>query len=285
MWYFILPIFSTTATKIFHKWMKAETLKAREILLEWMKSSDANQSSDNSYIDIMLSSNIDREVAISDINAIFQVGTHTTAESIQLMIYTLAKRPDVQTKIYTELRKIFGDADDINVVDPRILNKAHYLRAFIEETFRLKAGVGLPRVLTEDFRVDFEDKNGRKDYYILPKGASVAFNSAHMLTTSDNGWKNGSEWNVRNYLDEDDEFVRCKNDYDARFKLSRFGSGWRICPGISLARREIMFAIAILLYKYEFCGPKGKGDIDFTIPKGLLQGPSTSIPITVLRRE
>merc|ERR1712228_248410 len=155
------------------------------------------------------------------------------------------------------------------------------------ETFRSRVGGGLPRMLKEDFRVDFVDKNGESDYYILPKGCSVGFNSAFAARTE---FKNGTEWNLQNYLNEKQEFVKSKKDYDDKFKLGVFGCGKRNCPGISLARKEIMFATSILIYKYEFCGAKGKGDTDFVIPKGLLLGgdaiaTSPRVSIKVIKRK
>ena len=48
------------------------------------------------------------------------------------------------------------------------LNEAHLLRAFMEETWRLKTSVGLPRRLYKDVRIDFVDKYGDDDGF---KGA------------------------------------------------------------------------------------------------------------------
>merc|ERR1740123_188827 len=201
------------------------------------------------------------------------------------MLYHLAKYQDAQQRIYLELRQLFGNADDINISDASVLNKAHCLRAFVEETWRLRAFGGLPRVLPDDYRVDFVDKQGKKDYFILPKGCSIFFNNIHILRTSEYGWTDGNTWNYENYLDENGHFVKTNADFDDRFKHSIFGSGRRICPAIGLARKEVMFALAILIYKYEFCGPNGKGDADFVIPsRGLGAVPSKSKSITVFKR-
>merc|ERR1712228_83572 len=282
-WFFVLPIFSSTATKMLEHYSIPKKRRHREILMQWIK--EKKGQSDKSYIDMMLESGIDPQAAVSDVISIFQAGVHTTAESVQLMLYTMAKYPDVQQKIYLELREIFGNADDINIVDTKSLNKAHYLRAFIEETLRLKSGRGVPRQLLDDFRVDFEDKNGKKDYYVIPKGCNIVFNTAYLMRDDEIGWQNGMEWNVENYLDESGLFVKSKKYFDKRFKMTTFGNGRRNCPGISLARKEIMFAVSILVYKYEFCGPKGKGDTDFVIPTGLLSGGrSKELEITVIKR-
>ena len=45
-------------------------------------------------------------------------------------------------------------------------------------------------------------------------------------------------------------------DIPKRFKSSIFGFGNRSrnCPGISLTKKEVIFALSILIYKYRFAG-------------------------------
>ena len=70
---------------------------------------------------------------------------------------------------------------------------------------------------------------------------------------------------------------------DPKFRMSIFGFGGRACPGVSLARKEVLFATAILIYKYKWKGPNG--DQNFDIPQGYLLGiPVKNMTLTVERR-
>merc|ERR1712190_506797 len=110
------------------------------------------------------------------------LGAHTTARSITIQLYALAKRPSIQEKIYKELRQSNGDKDELALTQKedfkKLYDNAHLLRAFIEETWRihllpLVAG-GNQRQLQDDFKMEVE-LDGKKDYYMLPKGAFVEF--------------------------------------------------------------------------------------------------------------
>merc|ERR1712241_1025569 len=238
------------------------------------------KSDEPSYIDMMFDSGLDRETAVSDILLAFQAGAHTTAMSITMTLYALAKHPGIQEKIHKELRQWNGDKDELVLTQTEDFKKlhdnSHLLRAFIEETWRLRLlplfGNGLPRQLRDDFKMEVE-LNGKKDYYMLPKGAFVDFNGAGLAPLEKMGWKTPLEFDIENYLDQNGKFKAVGLDV--------FGYGRRKCPAMQLARKEIFFAVAIMLYHYKFCGPKGEGDVDFEAAKVLGK---PSFPLTVLKR-
>eukprot|EP01084_Bolivina_argentea_P045527 83813_1 len=295
--FLIAPMFGATVSNILTSLIGLDKVveKRRKIINEWIdeyiQNKQTNQKQEHefiSFIDGMLNnSDIGREKVLSDINMTFTAGSSTTAESIELMLMNAAKYPDVQNKIYMELYQIFNNSNDINIESMAQLNKAHHLRAFIEETWRLLPGGGLTRVLLKDYRIDFVDDNGNNDYYILPKGAALAFNNSNFARNEKYGWKNANNFDIDNYLDENNKFIKSskKTNNDIKYKLSIFGYGARQCPGIALAKKEVIFALAILFYKYKFCGPKGETDTDFVIPKLLSGVKATTIQsLTVKRR-
>jgi len=151
---------------------------------QWIERRERAQikSDEPSYIDMMFESGLDRETAVSDILQTFQVGAHTTAWSITMQLYALAKRPDIQEKIHKELRQSHGGKDELVLTQKedfkKLYDNSHLLRAFIEETWRLHLmpilGNGLPRQLEDDFKMEVE-LDGKKDFYMLPKGAFVDF--------------------------------------------------------------------------------------------------------------
>jgi len=88
------------------------------------------------------------------------------------------------------------------------------------------------------------------------------------------GWKTPLDFDIENYLDKDGKF---KNP---AVGLEVFGRGKRNCPAMQLARKELFFAIAMMVYHYKFCGPKGEGDVNFEAKN---MG-KESFPLTVFKR-
>lgn len=251
------------------------------IVKRWIDASQSQSRSPNSFIDLMMRNNFDEKTIMLDILTLFVNGSHTTCSSIVNQIYSLAKYPEIQHKIYVQLREIFQDADSLELSDPEHVGnvmKASLLRAFVEETWRLPVTQGgLLRELQQDVKVDFTNERGQKDYYMLPKGALVDFNGAHLVRTKANGFRFPLEFNIDNYIGT-----------DGRFKLpipsdvGVFGFGKRMCPGMTLARKETLFVIAFLVYHYRFSGPKGEGDVDFDVPIFFTK---PTFPLCVSRRD
>ena len=57
----------------------------------------------------------------------------TTTGSLWVM-YNLAKNPDVQEKLYKEIKQVLPNNEPIT---PEILSKLTYVKAVVKETFRL----------------------------------------------------------------------------------------------------------------------------------------------------
>ena len=68
--------------------------------------------------------------------------------------------------------------------------------------------------------------------------------------------------------------------------MDPFGYGARNCPGISLARKEVVFALAILFYKYRFVGADGRKGDEMDMPDKLLLGTGAArvVPLKVEKR-
>jgi len=267
LWFFMMTALAPGyMKKVAKRDEGGQQTRQREILLKWIERRENSKvkSEEPSFIDMMFQSNVDKETAISDIVMTFAAGAHTTAAGVVNQLYTLAKYPNVQQQIYDELRKINGDKDELEMTKKedfrRLHENAHTLRAFIEETWRLPLiSTGNPRTLADDFKMEVEI-NGKKDFYILPKGAFVDFNGPYLTRSKQSGWKTPLAFDIGNYLDKNGKFRNPVSGLDC------FGYGGRDCPGMQLARKENMFAIALILYDYKICGPKGDGDVDFNVP-------------------
>merc|ERR1712173_421381 len=111
--------------------------------------------------------------------------------------------------------------------------------------------------------------------YNLPKGAFIEFNGPYLCRSKEKGWKSPLEFDIGNYLDKNGKF---KNPVSG---LSVFGYGARDCPGMALARKENMFAIAMIVHDYKVSGPKGEDDVDFDVP---IFGMQPAFGLTMIKR-
>eukprot|EP01084_Bolivina_argentea_P314645 544990_1 len=240
----------------------------------------SNKKNDNfsSFVQKMLKSDADESIILDMIRTTFSIGIFTTSQSVEFMLFNAAKYPNVQEKIYLELKDIFNDSDDIKL-EMSLLQHAHYLRAFIEESWRLKASLPFARELQKDYKVEFVNEYGKNDYYILPKGCLVKANQSFITRSIKNGWKNPSQFDINNYLDDNNKFVR-------QSKMTIFSYGKRKCIGASLARKQIVLTLALLFYKYKFSGDNGMTGADINMPKGLMHqnGKSKIVPLKVTER-
>lgn len=76
-------------------------------------------------------------------------GKDTTAGSLSWFFYMICKHPEIQEKIYKEVKGATKTKDDATVeefstsIDDEALNKMHYLHATLSETLRLYPSVPL----------------------------------------------------------------------------------------------------------------------------------------------
>ena len=69
-------------------------------------------------------------------------------------------------------------------------------------------------------------------------------------------------------------------DLPKRYRVNVFGFEATNCAGISLAKKEVMFAVAMLVYKYRFSESNGYNDVNFITPQLMLgRPPSKEIPL------
>ncbi|XP_053692133.1 probable cytochrome P450 4d14 [Sabethes cyaneus] len=95
-------------------------------------------------LDILLQTNIDGrpltdEEIREEVDTFMFAGHDTTASAITFLLYTLAKHPDVQQKVYEEIIAVLGDSSSSGETPLNIstLNDLKYLDLVIKESLRL----------------------------------------------------------------------------------------------------------------------------------------------------
>ncbi|KAG7967572.1 hypothetical protein I3843_08G105700 [Carya illinoinensis] len=179
----------------------------------------------------------------------------------QLKVVLLTMR-----KVQEELTEIVGMD---NLVEESHLPKLHYLDAIIKETLRLHPPIPflIPRTPSESSIIGG---------YHVPKGSRI-FVNVWAIQRNPKYWDNPLEFKPERFLN--DGYGRF--DYSGNnFKYFPFGSGRRICAGITLGDKTLKYFLASILHSFEWKLPQGS-KIDVSDTFGIItkkKNPTIAIP-------
>ncbi|KAH6770432.1 hypothetical protein C2S52_015235 [Perilla frutescens var. hirtella] len=199
---------------------------------------------------------------------IFIAATESTAASIVWIMTALIKAPKTMHKVQSEIRNSRGNKGK---VDENDLPKLHYLKAVIYETLRLypPAPLLVPRETVERCILE--------GYEIQPK--TVVYINAWAIARDPECWENPYEFVPERFMN---------NNRDIKgqdFEVIPFGSGRRICPGMSMGLIDLGLTVANLLYFFDWELPQGMlaEDIDMDSSPGI--GMHKKIPLLLLAKK
>ncbi|KAL9167324.1 hypothetical protein ABFS82_05G088900 [Erythranthe guttata] len=186
----------------------------------------------------------DSEMSISrrQIKAIFMDtvigGTDTTAITLEWAMAELMNNPAAMRKAQKELSEVVGLND---IVEELHIPKLKYLEAIIKETMRLHPAIPLliPRSPSQSSTIGG---------YTIPKNTTVFIN-VRSIQRDPSIWDKPLEFRPERFLD--DKIEKC--DYGGNyFHYLPFGSGRRICAGMPLAERMLMYLLASFLHSFDW---------------------------------
>lgn len=166
---------------------------------------------------------------------IFFTGTETTSTTTEWIMAELLKNPEAMRKVKEELNEVVGENRKVEESD---IEKLPYLQAVIKETLRLHpaAPLLLPRNTIQ---------NTNFMGYHIPKDTQV-FVNVWAIGRDPDTWEDP-------FTFKPERFLGSSIDYKGQnFELIPFGSGRRICVGISLAQRLVSFGLASLIHNFDW---------------------------------
>ncbi|GAV69307.1 p450 domain-containing protein [Cephalotus follicularis] len=176
-------------------------------------------------------------------------GTDTTATAIEWGIAQLITNPEIQEKLYDEIKWTVGDRK----VEEKDVEKMGYLQAVVKE--------------------------------LLRKHPPTYFSLTHAVTepTTLGGFDIPTDVNVELYLPgigddpkiwskpekfDPDRFVSGREDADITgvkaVKMMPFGIGRRICPGLGMATLHVHLMLARMVQEFEWSAYPQNSKVDFT---------------------
>ncbi|XP_076914965.1 cytochrome P450 71AU50-like [Bidens hawaiensis] len=170
---------------------------------------------------------------------ILTASTDTTSTMVEWVMAEILHNPDVKTKIQEELTKVIGTN---NIVEESHLPRLKYLDAVVKETFRVHPP--LPLLIQR-----CPDESCMVGGYTIPKGTIVYIN-VWAIQRDPNNWADPLEFRP-------ERFLSGKWDYNGiNLKFLPFGSGRRICPGLPLGEKMLMYILTSLLHSFNWILPE-----------------------------
>ncbi|KAK1433637.1 hypothetical protein QVD17_10551 [Tagetes erecta] len=181
-------------------------------------------------------------------------GTDTSSATVVWAMTALIKNPEVMKKVQNEVRTVVGEKGRVDEDD---LPKLIYMKAVVKEVMRLYPPVPLlvPRETTKDTIL-----NGYKI-----KQKTIVFINALAIGRDPKSWDSPEEFLPERFLGSDIDFK------GNNFELVPFGSGRRICPGMTMGMVAVDLLLSNLLYLFDWGLPNGMKieDIDYEVLPGM----------------
>nr|XP_043628255.1 cytochrome P450 71AU50-like isoform X2 [Erigeron canadensis] len=188
--------------------------------------------------DTLSSLNIDQIKAL--LMDMVVAATDTVSTMVEWVMAEILNHPRIMREVQDELTEVVGMN---NIVEESHMVKLTYLDAVIKETLRLHPATPflIPRCTDETSVVGG---------YTIPKG-SIVYINVWGIHHDPKNWTNPLEFKPERFIKSG------KWDYKGNnMEFLPFGSGRRICPGVPLAEKMLMYILASLLHSFEWSLPK-----------------------------
>ncbi|WMV43698.1 hypothetical protein MTR67_037083 [Solanum verrucosum] len=168
-------------------------------------------------------------------------GTDSTITTVEWVMTELLNNPETMSKVQQELKHVVGMN---NVVEESHLPELHYLDAVLKETLRLH--LALPLLLPKR-----PSQCAIVGGYKIPKGTKVFLN-VYAIHRDPQVWESPLEFQPERFLSRSTNLDYAGNN----MKYLPFGSGRRICAGLPLAEKMVMFMLASFSFDWKL--PEGE---------------------------
>ncbi|KAK6161519.1 hypothetical protein DH2020_004900 [Rehmannia glutinosa] len=182
-------------------------------------------------------------------------GTDTTATTVEWAMAELMNNPDAMDKAQKELSDVVR-LD--NIIEESHIPNLKYLAAVIKETLRLHPA--LPLLLPRS-----PSQSSTIGGYIIPKNTQVFIN-VWSIHRDPSVWDNPNEFKPERFLDDNGKWD-FRGNY---FHYLPFGSGRRVCGGVPLAERMLIYLVASLVHSFEWKLPTEGEALDMSETFGIV---------------
>nr|ANY58180.1 putative CYP719 [synthetic construct] len=195
----------------------------------------------NCYLHFLRTQNYPEEVIIFAIFEAYLLGVDSTSSTTAWALAFLVREPNVQEKLYQELKN-FTTNNDRKMLKVEDINKLQYLQAVIKETMRMKpiAPLAIPHKACKETSL-----MGSK----VDKGTRVMVN-IYALHHNQKVWKEPYKFMPERFLETDNQDGNVGKAMEQ--SLLPFSAGMRICAGMELGKLQFTFSLANLVNAFKW---------------------------------
>ncbi|ESK84164.1 cytochrome p450 [Moniliophthora roreri MCA 2997] len=213
-------------------------------------------------LDALAKENVPEEIVIANIIGFIFAGSETTANVIIESIYELARNPNIQQHIQTELAE-FEAANGRQPTYEDIINSVHlpYFDAFIKEILRTKSVlVTISRTAIRDdvipLQIPAKSADSHQDVHQIPvkAGTLVEIPIRDGINISETIWgPDAALFDPERWLDsKSTRLPESVKWVHAQGNTLTFGDGQKVCLGRSFALAELKAALISLVRVFRF---------------------------------
>lgn len=198
----------------------------------------------------------------------YNAGGDTTTTAMHWIIANVVKYPEVQEKLYQEMKKVVGDeTEEIREED---LPKLPYCKAVVLEGLRRHppGHFLMPHVATEDVELGG---------YLIPKNGALNFMVKDM-SLDPKVWEDPLEF-------KPERFLKDLNGYNGgllfdvtgskEIKMLPFGAGRRVCPGYHVGIHHLEYYLANMVWAFKWA--ETEEGVDLSEKLEFLVGPKNPV--------
>ncbi|XP_038979780.1 cytochrome P450 93A3-like [Phoenix dactylifera] len=223
-------------------------IKEKEEIRKRRKERGEGDNGVKDLLDIMLDvsedENADMKLTRENIKGfaldIFTAGSDSSAATVEWALAELINHPCILRKLREEIDKAVGKDRLVRESD---IPNLPYLYAVVKETLRLHPAAPLA--------IRVSDKEVKVGGYEIPANTSL-FVNVWSIGRDPNCWKDPLEFRPERFAAPREDGLSSIDFRGQHFELLPFGSGRRVCPGISLALQVIQLTLAALVHCFEW---------------------------------
>lgn len=211
---------------------------------EKMKPNGTDNEERMGFLEYLLSSEkLTKDDLLASVIDILFGGVDTTSNTMQWVLYMMAKNPDKQEILRQEVLSVLGDRIQAS---PTKVAQMPYLRAFVRETLRLYPPVAIfGRIAGKDLILSG---------YHIPAGTQLHFLVYHM-GRDESVFEEPNAFKPERWLRGKERGSSKFNDAKEVFSSIPFGFGTRMCLGRRIAELELHLLLARIVQQFEIQYP------------------------------
>ncbi|KMZ73186.1 hypothetical protein ZOSMA_151G00170 [Zostera marina] len=228
-----------------------------------INNDNSMEDGEEDFLDILLKLQKENqfgfEFSMNDLKAVFLDlfigGTETTSTTLEWIISELVKNPTTLKKVTSEVRQKFSITDSkTDDYDNNFSKEMGYMQNVIKESFRLHPPS--PLLIPHESREKCQIKG-----YDIEEKTSVIVN-VWAIGRDPNKWKDPEIFKPERFIGNPIDFK------GSHFDLIPFGSGRRICPGMTFGLANVELSLATLLYHFDWKIPNDLPGKDLDMAEG-----------------